>query len=142
MVQTIRPESGLRKRSQEQVAVWRGGKGKQIKQENKILNPVHVTGCEANHGTICLSSPPTVYSSFTAERKERGVNFSSTQPMNSPVNFNMVVFSSSSSSSDLQLFVSFGLLNYFSPWFSFLCLLFSIIYSHLPQIVSHIIIPS
>ena len=48
---------------------------------------------------------------------------------------------SSSSSSALQLFVSFGLLNYSSPWFPFLCLLFPIIYSHLPQIVSHVIIP-
>ena len=48
----------------------------------------------------------------------------------------------SSSSSALQLFVSFGLLSYSSPWFPFLCLLFPIIYSHLPQIVSHVIIPS
>ena len=48
----------------------------------------------------------------------------------------------SSSSSALQLCVSFGLLNYSSPWFPFLCLLFPIIYSHLPQIVSHVIIPS
>jgi len=35
----------------------------------------------------------------------------------------------SSSSSALQHFVSFGLLNYFSPWFPFLCLLFPVIYS-------------
>jgi len=48
----------------------------------------------------------------------------------------------SSSSSALQLFVSFGLLNYSSPWFPFLCLLFPIIYSHLPQIVPHVIISS
>ena len=48
----------------------------------------------------------------------------------------------SSSSSALQLFVSFGLLNYSSPWFPFLFLLFPIIYSYLPQIVSHVIIPS
>ena len=31
------------------------------------------------------------YSSFTAEQKERGVDFSSTHPMNRPVKFNMVV---------------------------------------------------
>jgi len=47
-----------------------------------------------------------------------------------------------SSSSALQLFVNFGLLNYSSPWFPFLCLMFPIIYSHLPQIISHVIIPS
>jgi len=35
MVQTIQPEWGLRKRSPEQVAVWRGGKEKQVKQETK-----------------------------------------------------------------------------------------------------------
>ena len=44
--------------------------------------------------------------------------------------------------SALQLFVSFGLLNYSSPWFPFLCLLFPIIYTHLPQIISHVIISS
>ena len=38
--------------------------------------------------------------------------------------------------------MSFGLLNYSSPWFPFLCLLFPIIYFHLPQIFSHFIIPS
>jgi len=56
MVQTIRPEWSLRKRSQEQVAVWRGGKGKQVKQENKISNPVHVTGFEAQHFTTCAGT--------------------------------------------------------------------------------------
>ena len=49
---------------------------------------------------------------------------------------------SSSSSSALQLFVSFGLLNYFFPFLPLLRLLFPIVHSHLPQIIPHIIFPS
>ena len=56
MVQTIRPEWGLRKRSEELVAVWRVGKGKQVQQEIKISNPVHVSGFEAHHGTLFTTS--------------------------------------------------------------------------------------
>jgi len=39
-------------RVKEQVAVWKGGKGKQVKPENKISNPVQVSGFEAYHGTL------------------------------------------------------------------------------------------
>ena len=47
----------------------------------------------------------------------------------------------SSSSSALQLFVSFGLLNYFFPFLSLLRRLFPIIHSHLPQVIPHIVLP-
>ena len=66
----------------------------------------------------------------------------SSHPLLSSILVILSMILSSSSSSALQLFVSFGLLNYSFPWFPFLCLLFPIIYSHLPQIVSHVIIPS
>ena len=46
-----------------------------------------------------------------------------------------------SSSSALQIFVSFVLFNYSSPSFPFLCLLFPIIY-YLIQVFSHVIFPS
>jgi hypothetical protein len=50
-----------------------------------------------------------------------------------------VVFSSSSSSSSsslsaVQLFVSFGLLNYFFPFLPLLRPLFPIVHSHLPEV--------
>ena len=44
--------------------------------------------------------------------------------------------------SALQLFVSFGLLNYFSPLLPLLRPLFPIGHSHLPQIIPHIVFPS
>ena len=44
--------------------------------------------------------------------------------------------------SALQLFVSFGLPNYFFPFLSLLLPLFPIIRSHLPQIIPHIVFPS
>ena len=47
-----------------------------------------------------------------------------------------------SSSSALQLFVSFSLLNYSSPLFPLLRPLFPIAHSHLPQIIPHIVFPS
>jgi len=43
--------------------------------------------------------------------------------------------------SALQLFVSFGLLNYSFPLFPVMCLLFPIIHSQLPQIIPHIVLP-
>jgi len=50
---------------------------------------------------------------------------------------------SSSSSSAVQLFVSFGLLNYFFPLLPLLRPLFPIVHSHLlPQIIPHIVFPS
>jgi len=51
-------------------------------------------------------------------------------------------FSSSSSSSALQLFVSFGLFNYFFPLLPLLRRLFPIIHFHLPQVIPHIVLPS
>ena len=48
----------------------------------------------------------------------------------------------SSSSSALQLFVSFGLLNYFFPFLPLLRRSFPIINSHLPQVIPHIVFPS
>ena len=48
----------------------------------------------------------------------------------------------SSSSSALQLFVSFGLLNYSFPFLPLLRRLFPIIHSHLPQVIPHIVLPS
>ena len=50
--------------------------------------------------------------------------------------------SSSSSSSALQLFMSFGLLNYFFPFVPLLRRLFPIIHSHLPQVIPHVVLPS
>jgi len=50
--------------------------------------------------------------------------------------------SCSSSSSALQLFVSFGLLNYFFPFFLSCFVSFPIIHSHLPQVIPHIVLPS
>jgi len=44
--------------------------------------------------------------------------------------------------SSLQLFVSFGLLNYFFPFLPLLRPLFPIGHSHLPQIIPHIVLPS
>ena len=44
--------------------------------------------------------------------------------------------------SALQLFVSFGLLNYSFPLLPLLCSLFPIDHSHLPQIIPHIVFPS
>jgi len=44
--------------------------------------------------------------------------------------------------SALQLFVSFGLLNYFFPLFPLLRRLFPIIHSRLPQVIPHIVLPS
>ena len=52
------------------------------------------------------------------------------------------VFTSSSSSSALQIFMSFGLLNYFFPSFPLLGLLFPIFHSHASQIVPHVVLPS
>ena len=50
--------------------------------------------------------------------------------------------SSSSSSSAIQLFVSFGLLNYFFPLFPLLRPLFPVGHPHLPQVIPHIVFPS
>jgi len=44
--------------------------------------------------------------------------------------------------SALQLFVCFGLLNYFFPLLPLLRPLFPIAHSHLPQIIPHIVLPS
>ena len=52
----------------------------------------------------------------------------------------MLIFFSSSSA--LQLFMSFGLLNYFFPFLPFLRRLFPIIHSHLPQVIPHVVLPS
>jgi len=47
-----------------------------------------------------------------------------------------------SSSSALQLFVSFGFLNYFFPLLPLLRPLFPIAHPHLPQVIPHIVFPS
>ena len=54
----------------------------------------------------------------------------------------MLAMTEASSSSDLQLFVNFGLLNYFFPFLPLLNCLFPIIHSHLPQVIPHIVLPS
>jgi hypothetical protein len=46
-----------------------------------------------------------------------------------------------SSSSALQLFMSFGLLNYFFPLFPLLHPLFPVLYSHLSQVISRVVFP-
>ena len=56
-VPRVQPERAVRNPSQEQVAVSRGGKGKQVQHEMKISNPVHVSGFEAHHGTSHLDCP-------------------------------------------------------------------------------------
>ena len=57
-------------------------------------------------------------------------------------NYQTFKSSSSSSSSALQLFVSFGLLSYFFPFLPLLRRLFPIVHSHLPQVILHIVFPS
>jgi len=47
-----------------------------------------------------------------------------------------------SSSLALQLFVSFGLHNYFFPFLPLLRRLFPIIHPHLPQVIPHVVPPS
>jgi hypothetical protein len=47
-----------------------------------------------------------------------------------------------SSSSALQLFMSFGLLNYFFPLFPLLRPLFPVLHSHLSQVISRVVFPS
>jgi hypothetical protein len=50
--------------------------------------------------------------------------------------------SSSSSSSSLQLFMSFGLLDYFFPLIPLLRPLFPVLHSHLSQIISRVVFPT
>jgi hypothetical protein len=42
----------------------------------------------------------------------------------------------------LQLFMNFGLLNYFFPLRPLLRPLFPVLYSYLPQVIPHIVFPS
>jgi len=67
---------------------------------------------------------------------------SSSSPPPPPSSSSSSSSSSPSSSSALQLFVSFGLLNYFFPFLPLLRPLFPIIHSHLPRVIPHIVFPS
>jgi hypothetical protein len=59
-----------------------------------------------------------------------------------PIAVKYITSSSSSSSSALQFFMNFGLLNYFFSLFPLLRPLFPVLHSHLSQVISRVVFPS
>jgi hypothetical protein len=76
---------------------------------------------------------------FTTNWTQPAHETQNTNKPHSPYNIGLTFLSSSSA---LQLFMSTGLLNYFFPLFPLLRPLFTVLHSHLSQVISRVVFPS